>query len=345
MMHSVQTETVQQTPNSHAQTNTIPVAKSSTCMQTIFQMKHSSSQTDCIQAKNKSSQYMFKPSRTSFPTKLKYYDVIHNFSQYLQEKNQMQDFVNLATGLIENKIHPKNLAWQSALHMGRYSACPTTTVMRYDPEYMEFMAVMNLLFGSSALNVLQGPAHFGSVVSGEAPRGKYEPSDSKCNFPVPSYRIIKNLNTGYPKVLKPGLIDCTLDMCEELTRLHNKQFVLSFDGMQVAPGSKGLTDGDVDLWGAEKPITNAHACSIHKLDIAIVQSIESPLSKNNLIVQSIQLKCLLWRFTKCLQQMRTHLTGEYFAEQKLEKLKIQNPDKVDRLDFHISHIFKNTTQL
>ena len=55
MMHSIQTETVQQTPNSHAQTNTIPVAKSSTCMQMIFQMKHSSSQTDCIQAKKKFS--------------------------------------------------------------------------------------------------------------------------------------------------------------------------------------------------------------------------------------------------------------------------------------------------
>ena len=217
MMRSVQTDIVPQTPISHAQTNTIPVAKSSTCTQMIFQMNHTSSQTDCIKAKNKSSQYMFKPSRTSFPTKLKYYDIIHNFSQFLQEENQMQDFVNLATGLIENKIHPKNLVWQSALHMGWYSASPTTTVMRYDPEYMEFMAVMNLLFGSSALNVLWDPAHFGSVVSGKAPRGKYEPSDSKCNFPVPSYRIIQNLNTGYPKVLKPGLIDCTLDICEELT--------------------------------------------------------------------------------------------------------------------------------
>ena len=98
--------------------------------------------------------------------------------------------------------------------------------------------------------------------------------------------------------------------------------------MQVAPGSKGLTDGDVDLWGAKKPITNEHACNICKLDMAIVQSIESPLSNNNLIVQSIRLKCLLWRFTKCLQQMRTRLTGEYFAEQKLEKLKAL--DKVDR---------------
>ena len=43
--------------------------------------------------------------------------------------------------------------------------------------------------------------------------------------------------------------------------------------------------------------------------------------------------------------MRICLTGEYFAEQKLEKLKTWNPDKVDRFDFHISHIFENTTQI
>ena len=105
--------------------------------------------------------------------------------------------------------------------------------------------------GSSALKVLRGPAHFGSVVSGEAQRGKYEPFMSKCNFPVPSYRMIQNIDTGYPKVLKPGLIECTLDICEELAQLHQKQFVLSFDGMQVAPGSKGVSDGNVDLLGAK----------------------------------------------------------------------------------------------
>ena len=84
----------------------------------------------------------------------KHYDVIDNFCKFLEENNQMHDFVNLTTGLIENKIDPKNLAWQSALHMGQYSACSTMTVKRYDPGYMEFMGVMNLLFGSSALNVL-----------------------------------------------------------------------------------------------------------------------------------------------------------------------------------------------
>ena len=115
--------------------------------------------------------------------------------------------------------------------------------------------------------------------------------------------------------------------------------------MQVAPGSKGVSDSDVDLWGAKKPITNAQACSICQLDMDIVQSLESPININNQIVQSTHLKRLLWRFTKCLQQMRTHLPVEYFVEQKLEKLKDCNPDKVDRFNFHISHIFKNTTQI
>ena len=42
------------------------------------------------------------------------------------------------------------------------------------------------------------------------------------NFPVPSYKIIKNIETEYPKVLKPGLIKHTLNICEELTQLHKK---------------------------------------------------------------------------------------------------------------------------
>ena len=90
--------------------------------------------------------------------------------------------------------------------------------------------------------------------------------------------------------------------------------MLSFDGMQVAPWSKGVSDSNVDLWCAEKLISNAQACNIHQLDMDIVQSLETPVNINNQIVQSTCLKRLLWRFSKCLQQMRTHLTGKYFVE-------------------------------
>ena len=42
----------------------------------------------------------------------------------------------------------------------------------------------------------------------------------------------------------------------------NKEFVLPFDGMCVSQGSKGKTDGDVDLWGAEG-IPNVHSVAKH----------------------------------------------------------------------------------
>ena len=154
MMQSVQTDSVKSTPVSHAQTNTSPLTNLSTFTQKNFQTKHMSSQTHGMKIKNTGTQYMYKECRKSLARKDKHYDVIDNFCKFLKENNQMHDFVYLATGLIENKIDPKNLAWQSALHMGWYSACSIMTVMRYDPEYMEFMGVMNLLFGSSALNIL-----------------------------------------------------------------------------------------------------------------------------------------------------------------------------------------------
>ena len=174
MMQSVQTDSVKPTPVSHAETNASPLPNMSTCTKTNIPTKHMSSQTHGVKIKDTGTQYMYKECRKSLPTKYTHYDVIDKFYKFLEENNQMQHFVNLATGLIENKIYTRNLAWQSALHMGWYSACPTTTVMRYEPEYIEFMAVMNLLFGSSALNVLPGPAHFGSVESGEAQRSKYD---------------------------------------------------------------------------------------------------------------------------------------------------------------------------
>ena len=33
----------------------------------------------------------------------------------------------------------------------------------------------------------------------------------------------------------------------------DQEFVISFDGMKVVCGCKGKCDGDVDLWGCEKP--------------------------------------------------------------------------------------------
>ena len=126
------------------------------------------------------------------------------------------------------------MAWQAVLHLGRYAAYSSTTGMRYNNEYVEFLALLNMLYGSSVLNIMRGAGYFGTVMSSKCERGQFNPSTSKCNFPVASHNIIQRRCEGYSKKIEPGIIELALDICEDLSRTHGKQFNLSFDGMLIA---------------------------------------------------------------------------------------------------------------
>ena len=89
-----------------------------------------------------------------------------------------------------------------------------------------------MLFGNSILNVLHGPGHFSDVVTQSCGKGKFNPQTSKINFTVPSLRVLKNVQTAYPKAIRPGLIDYTLD-CAAKDASKGKQFVLSLTGKKL----------------------------------------------------------------------------------------------------------------
>ena len=81
-------------------------------------------------------------------------DFLMKFLDFLKLNNQENDFMALASGLMENTIDKDNIAWLAALHRGRYSKCKTTCNMKYDTEYVEFFSLFYILFGASALNIL-----------------------------------------------------------------------------------------------------------------------------------------------------------------------------------------------
>ena len=118
------------------------------------------------------------------------------------------------------------MAWQAVLHLGRYAACSSTTGMHYDDEYVELLARLNILYRSSVLNILREPAHFGTVISGECDKGQFNPSTSKCNFPVPSHSVIQNRCEGYSKKIDPRIIQSSLDICEDLSTTHSLIYLL-----------------------------------------------------------------------------------------------------------------------
>ena len=79
-----------------------------------------------------------------------------------------------------------------------------------------------MLHGSSVLNILRGPAHFGTVISGECDKGQFNPSTLECNFPVPSHNVIQNRCDAYSKKIEPGIIQSSLNICEDLSTTLGK---------------------------------------------------------------------------------------------------------------------------
>ena len=146
--------------------------------------------------------------------------------------------------------------------------------MHYNDEYVEFLALLNMLYGSSILNILRGPAHFGTIISGECDKGQFNPLTSKCNFPIPSHNVIQNRCEGYSKKIDLGIIQSSLDICEDLSTTHGKQFNLSFNGMMIAQGSKSVSDGDVNLRGIEKPVSISKSQKCLELELKLVEELE-----------------------------------------------------------------------
>ena len=138
-----------------------------------------------------------------------------NLCQFLSRTGQLRDFLNLTKGFVEETVDHNNMVGKAVLHLGRYAACLSTTGMHYNEEYVEFLALLNMVYRLSVLNILRGPAHFGTVISGECVKGQFNPSTSKCNFPIPSHNVIQNRCEVYSKKIDPGIIESSLDICEE----------------------------------------------------------------------------------------------------------------------------------
>ena len=117
----------------------------------------------------------------------------------LKESKQIPYFKNLVGSISKGALCTNNVAWKSALYRAKWSECGSTHVIKYDPEFTEYWSIMQILFRSSAINVLRGPSHFGKIVDQIVEKGKFTPDEGLCNFTIPSCRILSKLDIGYDK--------------------------------------------------------------------------------------------------------------------------------------------------
>ena len=152
------------------------------------------------------------------------------------------------------------------------------------------------------------------------------------------------MKTGYPKKVNPGLVEAILDIFEH--KVHQgKQFVLSFNGMKVSKGCKGLRDGDMDLWGLKGPPSVNKAIKKLEKNLDFLRKISNPVDSSSIHVHSIRLQNVLSRLTKKLGVMRKRLTGKYLLRKKLKAIRDKNPKRENALNYPLARICDNTTRL
>ena len=195
----------------------------------------------------KSKYVQAKPKFNPVLKKLQENGVLDSFLSKVIENEQSEKFIRTVTVMALGNMSFQNLAWKSFLDMGMLYSLDTTTTMIYDPEWLEFCQVIYHMFGAGVINAFRGWGNFSQVTSQKTTKGKYNPQFGEFNFPVPSVPTLKKLHIGYPSEIPIGFVKQSLDIVEKKA-LQGCEFILSFDGKLIAPGCKGDSKGDSDLW-------------------------------------------------------------------------------------------------
>ena len=251
---------------------------------------------------------------------------LQDFCKKIEDYGQIEKFIKLLEAIASGKLSPMNLAWKCVLDMGILSMCTSTMNMRYDKDCIEFFSLFNLMFGASAINVLRGTAHFSSIVEDTSEKGKYDPCPGNYNFPIPSVNTLKKVSTGYPTDISVSFIEQSLEMAQEQAKC-GEQFVIGFDRKMVAQGCKQDCDGDVNLWGHEKPtitscVRNLNLCK------QCVWEIDFPSKEHNISKHHATLTRLTLHVLCALKQLYRHMSYSFYQCQKLVRLATDNPDNV-----------------
>ena len=156
--------------------------------------------------------------------------------------------------------------------MGTLFSCKSTTQMEYDKEWLEFCQVIYHMFGGGVINALQGRGHFSQVTANKAQKGKFPPSSGEYNFPIPSVPTLKKLNIGFPSEIPVGFVEQSLQLAQERAKT-GCEYVLSFDSKLIAPGCKGESNGDSNMWVFEGPPNLSQSVKILKRCLKVAESI------------------------------------------------------------------------
>ena len=242
--------------------------------------------------------------------------VLDSFLSKVIENEQSEKFIRTVTVMALGNMSFQTLAWKSFLDMGMLYSLDTTTTMIYDPEWLEFCQVIYHMFGAGVINTFRGRGNFSQVTSQKTTKGNYNPQFGEFNFPVPSVPTLKKLHIGYPSEIPFGFVKQSLDIAEKKA-LQGCEFIWSFDGKLIAPGCKGDSKGDCDLWGTEGLPNLSQSLCVLKKTVKCAEKVHSDMKEKDLLLHFNHLRDLLNTSSCHIKRLRGRITGAFYLQKKL----------------------------
>ena len=164
------------------------------------------------------------------------------------------------------------------------------------------------------------------LVSEKSNKYSYKPKNSECNFALSSNHTLKRMDTGYDKIIWHGFVDHTLDVTWEKAS-QGVQFCVTLDGKTVAEGSKGETDGDIDLWNVDKHHSNVTE-ALQKWDrlIKSVDAMTTHLDVSTLPHRQLLLRQMYTNMTNNIRRLHCWSRGEFFLNKCIAAMQANNPN-------------------
>ena len=164
----------------------------------------------------------------------------------LCSNKMLPDFMRLLETLSNGRLPLNNIAWILILERARFASCSTTVGMRYSKISKNFWSIVYRLCKGSGLKFFSGEKNWGQLVRKCSKKSRYDPVEAKINFAVPDEKILRLMNSDFPKYMEPGIIQHSLQILKD-----KKDIVLMGDGKLVGKGLKENFKGDVNLFGHE----------------------------------------------------------------------------------------------
>ena len=179
--------------------------------------------------------------------------------------------------LKQGKYPLKNIALLLWLETVKWYSCITLREMRFWKTTKNFWRAGYRLFHGKFISFMSGPRSIGYFRSGHMPERTLEPGLSQINFAIPSRAqlLSDSMETGIPKVLKPGVITQVFQSIKNSK--VSKINMMCMDGKKVTVGLDSKF-GDVDMFGHEQSPTLAEQAERLSREESLVDEIRDTVN-------------------------------------------------------------------